>query len=421
MSAVAPPPTELEAAAPPRSSRILGPFESRDFRLLWSGMIVSNLGTWMQITAVGYLVVSLAPTPALSSFYVGLLGAATAIPALVISPLAGVIADRAPRRRVLLLTSTTTSLIALALALLAMFHLINLYNLLLLAALRTVAASIEAPARHSWIPLLVPREYLGNAIGLNSIAFNAPSVIGPPIAGALILSIGVAASFYVNAIATLATVLAVFLMQPAAASTSVRESMADAMLAGARFLLSDPVLRPVMVLLFITCVLVRPYASLMPAYAAHVVHVDARGLGFLLGAGGVGAIAGALVTSIVGTRRRGVVWFVSAVVMSLGAILLGATPAFPVAAAALVVMGMAVLSFAGSSMVLVQTLSPESLRGRSVAVFAMIIIGIVPAGSLVLGSIASLVSLPTAIVGGGVIALGFTLWTFLTNAELRQV
>ena len=134
--------------------------------------------------------------------------------------------------------------------------------------------------------MLVPREFVGNAIGLNSIAFNAPSVIGPPVAGLLILSTGIAAAFYINAGATLAVVVALLMMKPAPASSTQREGIFAAIVEGIRFLARDPVLRPVVLLLITTCALVRPYSQLLPAYAAHVLFVDARGLGFLYTATG---------------------------------------------------------------------------------------------------------------------------------------
>jgi MFS family permease len=412
---------ETEPRVPARTSGVLAPFRFRDYRLLWTGLIISNLGTWMQFTALGYLVVEIAATPRLGAFYVGVLGASNAIPALVLSPFAGVVADRFPRRRVLLITNTLTSLIALALALLAQFHVLALWEIFVLSGMRAATQSFDAPARQSWVPLLVPREFVGNAIGLNSVAFNGPSVLGPPLAGALILTVGVQMAFYFNAVSTLAVVVALVMMRPAPPSSAAREPMLQAMAAGARFLFSNPVLRSVVTLLVVTCICVRPYSQLMPAYAAHVVHVDARGLGLLLAASGVGAIGGSIITAVVGARRRGVVWFVSALVMSLSSMLLGITHVFVVALGILVVLGMAVLSFAGSSNVLLQTIAPDEMRGRAISVFSMIMLGFVPLGSLALGSLATLIGLPRAIVLGGAVSLLLAMVVFMKNAALREV
>jgi MFS family permease len=411
----------LEQRIPERRSTILAPFRYKDFRLLWFGLVISNLGTWMQITTLGYLVVKLAPTARLGSLDLGILGASSAVPVLLLSPLAGVVADRFPRRRVLFATNILQSLLALGLAVLATFHWLTLGEMYVLAGLRSATQSFDSPARQSWVPLLVPREYVGNAVGLNSIAFNGPSVIGPPLAGVLILSTGVAVSFYANAVATLAVVVALFFMHPAPPSSTAREHVFASMTAGVRFLWGDRVLRPVILLLVATCLLVRPYAQLMPAYAAHVVHVDAAGLGMLLAASGVGGICGSLVTAFIGSHKRGTVWFASAVLMSASAIVLGTVHVFAVALAVLVVMGLAVLSFAGSSNVLLQTLSPDQMRGRAISVFSMVILGLVPSGSLLLGALASVAGLSTAMVAGGAASLALAVWIYAGNRDLRDV
>ncbi len=413
--------TPLESSPPRARASVLAPFQYRDFRLLWSGLIVSNLGTWMQLTALGYLVVKLAGSARLASLDVGILGASSAIPVVLLSPLAGVVADRYPRRRVLFVTNGLEVCFALALAILTSTHRINLWEIFVIAGMRSTGQSFDAPARQSWVPLLVPRENLGNAIGLNSVAFNAPSVIGPPLAGFLILGVGIATSFYVNAVATLAVVVALVFMRPVAPSSTVRENVFASILAGVRFLAGHRVLRSVLLLLVVTCLLVRPYSQLMPAYAAHVVHVDARGLGLLLAASGCGAIVGSIFTALIGTHRRGMVWFASAALMAAGTVVLGSVHVFPVALGVLVFVGFAVLSFAGNSNVLLQTLSPDEMRGRAISVFSMIILGLIPAGSLALGTFATFVGLPTSLIVGGALALAIASVIWLTNPELRTV
>jgi len=375
----------------------------------------------MQITSLGYLVVQLAGSAKLAALDVGILGASSAVPVVLFSPLAGVVADRFPRRRVLFITNSIEVLAALTLAILTSTHRIALWEIFIVAGIRSTGQSFDAPARQSWLPLLVPREYLGNAIGLNSIAFNAPSVIGPPVAGVLILSIGIATSFYLNAGLTLAVVVALLFMKSPPPSSTVRENVFASIFDGLKFLWSHPVLRSVILLLLATCLFVRPYGQLLPAYAAHVVHTDARGLGLMLAATGAGAICGSLVTAIVGARRRGVIWFSSAVLMSLGVFALGFVQSFGIAVAVLAVIGLSVLSFAGSSNVLLQTLSPADMRGRVISVFSMIMLGLVPAGSLFLGSLATFAGLPRSLMVGGSLGLAIALTIWFTNPQLRSV
>ncbi len=281
---------EGELAVPNRQGSFLGPFHHRDFSLLWSGLLVGNIGTWMQFTALGYYVAKLAPNAGLGSFYIGLLGASRMVPVLLVSPLAGVVADRYPRRPILLTTNLLTALLAVLLSLALFTGTASLWVVLLLSALQAATQSFDAPARQSWVPMLVPRELVGNAIGLNSFAFNAPQVAGPPLAGIVIAATGVAPCMTINAILKFAVVLAIVLMKPSPASSTKRESFATAFVDGIRFVFDHSVLRWVYLMLVVSALSVRSYNFLLPAYAVHVLHTDARGLGWLMASTGIGAL-----------------------------------------------------------------------------------------------------------------------------------
>jgi MFS family permease len=267
---------------------ILAALRFRDYRLLWVGLLVSNLGSWMQFTAQGYLVAQIAGSPHRAALDLGFLGASRAIPVLLLSPVAGVVADTLPRRRVLLVTNTTMALAALALALLATFSRLDLAWLLAISAVNAAANAFDSPVRQSWMPLLVDRAFLGNAIGLNSVAFNAPAVIGPAIAGVLIVWVGVAGSFYVNAVATMAVVVAVAMMSPSPPSTARREPIFAAMRGGIAFLASHLILRWIVGVFAVVAIFARPYAQLIPAYVVNTLGGDARALGWAVAAAGVG-------------------------------------------------------------------------------------------------------------------------------------
>ncbi len=381
---------------------------------------MSNLGTWMQFTALGYEVVRLAPTSRLAALYVGLQGASRAVPVLLLSPFAGVVADRYPRRAVLLATNIATALLALALAIVIGTGHASIAWIMLLSGLQAATQSFDAPARQSWVPLLVPREMIGRAIGLNSIAFNAPAVAGPPLAGILIAGVGVAPCMYANALFTLAVVVALLFMQPVGASSTKRDGVREAIREGITYLRSHPVLRWIVLLLVLIALTVRPYLFLLPAYAAHTLHTDARGLGLLMAAAGVGAIFGAVLTAAA-PKRRAAIWTGSAVLLASGMIALGSTTNFIVALCVLPFMGFATLSFIGTTNILMQTLSPDDLRGRVISVYSMIILGLVPVGSLVLGSIASLVGLPETYFGSGVLGVACAVWIYAAHPSVRAV
>lgn len=409
-----------EPRIPDRRPGFLGPFRFKDFSLLWAGLLVSNLGTWMQFTALGFYVASLAPNARIGALDIGLIGAARAVPVLVLSPFAGVVADRYPRRLVLFLTNGTTSILSFVLfALVATSH-APLWTLMITSGLQAATQAFDAPARQSWVPLMVPREYVGGAIGLNSVAFNAPSVVGPPLAGILIAAIGVAPCFLVNAFTTFAVLVALFFMRPAPPSSKRRGNVFGAVLEGVRFLIGHPVLRWVVLLLVVTSLTVRPYNFLLPAYAVHVVHTDAKGLGLLMAAGGIGAIAGAFFTAATGDAPRGTIWLVSAAFASLGVAALGLTAHFGVAALILTLTGVGTMSFIGSSNILLQTLSPDEMRGRAVSVYSMILLGFVPLGSLLVGSLSTLLELRWTLVFAGVVSTLFVAYAAITQPQVRE-
>jgi MFS family permease len=404
-----------------RRPSLLGALRFHDFRLLWGGLLVSNLGTWMQFTALGYEVVHLAPDSHLAALYVGLIGASRAVPVLLLSPFAGVVADRYPRRRVLFVTNATTAVLSLTLAVVIASGSATIVLLMILSGLLASTQSFDAPARQSWVPIMVPREFVSNAIGLNSVAFNAPAVVGPPIAGLIIAGAGVAPCMFANAVLTLAVVGVLAFMQPVPASSKHRGSVWVSIREGIAFIDSHPVLRWVVLLLIVTSLLVRPYNFLLPAYAAHVLGTDARGLGALMAATGIGAMGGAIATASYVPERRSALWAFSALVTALGAITLGCIGSMVAALALLGAMGLATLTFLGSSNILLQTLAPDEMRGRVISVYSMIVLGFVPGGTLLLGSLASLLNLREALVAGGAVAALCTVWIYAAHPRLRAV
>jgi MFS family permease len=387
----------------------------RDYRLLWIGLLVSNLGTWMQFTAMGFFVARMAGSAHQATLDLGILGASRAIPVLLLSPIAGVVADRLPRRRVLFVTNTTMALAALILALLATAHALNLIGLVLISALNSGANGFDAPTRQSWVPLLVDRRYIGNAVGLNSIAFNAPAVIGPAFAGLLIVWIGVAGAFYFNAGATLAVVVAVILMKPSPPPAQRAEPTWHAMKQGLTFIVRHPALRWIVLAQFVTAILTRPYSQLIPAFAVNVLHAGPRGLGWAVSAIGIGGFGGALVTAYFAQReRRSRLWLQAGLLMSAGVFALAFVPSLRLAVCVLFVIGAGTMAMMGATSTLIQILSPDDVRGRALSIYTMIAIGVMPLGSLVDGAIGSIIGLREtfALAGALCVALFFAIWIF---------
>ncbi len=410
-----------EAPIPKRAS-IFTALRFRDFRLLWVGLLVSNLGSWMQFTAMGYLVAQLAGTPHRAALYLGILGAARAVPVLVLSPFAGVVADELPRRRVLLVTNSVMALAALLLAVLATFHRLDMLALVLLSALNASANAFDAPTRQSWVPLLVDRRYVGNAVGLNSVAFNAPAVLGPALAGILIVWVGVAGSFYVNAVATLAVVVAVLMMHPSPPALKRREPIFEAMRQGIAFIAGHDVLRWIVLAFLITAVFARPYSQLIPALTVNVLHAGARGLGWAVSAAGIGGFGGAMATAYFAQQnKRSKLWLVAGLTMSAGVLFLGIVTKLIPALPLLLIIGVGTMGLLGATNTLIQILSPDAVRGRAISVYTMIAIGIVPLGSFIDGTIAAAIGLQHLFILSGSICLTTFLAIWIFKPKVRTV
>ena len=405
-----------------RRASIFAALRFRDFRLLWLGLLISNLGTWMQFTAMGFFVARMAGSPHRAALELGILGAARAAPVLLLSPLAGVVADHLPRRRVLFVTNTTMAFAAFMLAVLATTHQLDLGSLVVLSALNSAANGFDSPVRQSWVPLLVDRQYVGNAVGLNSVAFNAPAVIGPAFAGLLIVWVGVEGAFFFNAAATLAVVVAVMMMRPSPPSATRREGTLDAMRHGIVFIARHPALRWILLAQLITAILTRPYSQLIPALAVNVLHAGARGLGWAVSAVGVGGFGGALVTAYFAQReRRSRLWLQSGLLMSVGVLALAFVPTIGSALPVLFVIGVGTLATLGVTNTLIQVLSPDEVRGRALSVYTMIAIGVVPLGSLVDGAIAAAIGLRATFALAGAVCIAMFLVIWASAPPVRKV
>jgi hypothetical protein len=216
-------------------------------------------------------------------------------------------------------------------------------------------------------------------------------------------------------------VLAIIFMKPSPASSRARTSFTEAIVEGVRFIYGHSVLRWIYLMLIVTALSVRSYSFLLPAYAVHVLHTGASGLGWLMAATGIGAVAGALLIAAANVRKRAKIWFVSGLMASLGVAALGVTDSVAFAAIVLCCIGLGTQSFVGSSNVLVQTLAPDDMRGRVVSVYSMILLGLVPGGALVIGTIARFTDLRSVFIGAGLLCTVMGCWTFFAHPKVRAI
>ena len=407
------PATDLAADVEPGRTSAIAALRYRDFRLFWFGLLVSNIGTWMQMFGQGYLVVLLAVrdgVPQLAPLYLGLVGLARAIPGLTLGLFGGALADRTDRRRLLLVTQSAAAATAAILATLAITGRINIVEILLLGALNSTIFAFDAPTRQSMVPRLVPERDLMSAIGLNSAAFNGPQIIGPVIGGLIYApftdtpTFGAGILFYINAISYLAVVVALLRMRPVPIiGKSGDVTMLESIREGLAYIRKDTVVKWIVILAATTALFARPYIQLLPAVAHDLLRVGAVELSWMLAASGVGALLGSLGTAALGDmRRRGAVLIGSAV--AFGTLLVVFTmqrtllPSLPL----LVLLGFSTMVFLGMANGLLQTRSPDHLRGRVMSVYTMVFMGLMPLGSMVMGSIGSVAGTGAGLLAGGV-------------------
>ena len=411
------------AAAEPGRTSALAALEYRDFRLFWIGLVVSNVGTWMQQFGLGWLVVQLAirdGVPHLAPFYLGLVGLSRAVPGLAFGLFGGAVADRADRRRLLLVTQTSAATVAGILAVLTISDHINIVEIVLMSALNSMIFSFDAPTRQAMVPRLVSDRELLSAIGLNSAAFNGATLVGPLLGGVLIIPFGVGGLMAINAFSYLAIVVALLLMRPQPAQRSGHLPMLESIREGLAFIRGDPVLRWVVVLSIATALFTRPYIQLLPA-EAQLLNVGARELSWLLAASGTGALVGALMTaSLGGLRRRGAL-LVSAA-FAHGVLLMFFGLQHTVVGAMLFVglTSLAVMVFLGMANTLMQTRTPDAIRGRVMSVHTMVFMGFMPLGQMVLGSVGTLAGINNAFLAGGVVVTLLAGYTVLRVAAVRE-
>jgi MFS family permease len=411
------------AAAEPGRTSAWSALEHRDFRLFWIGLVVSNIGTWMQQFGLGWLVVQLAirdGAPQLAPFYLGLVGLARAVPGLGFGLFGGVVADRADRRRLLIVTQTSAALVAAVLGLLTITDRINIVEVVLLSALNSIIFSFDAPTRQAMVPRLVSDKELMSAIGLGSAAFNGATLVGPLIGGVLIIPFGVGGLMLINAITYLAIVAALILMRPQPTVESTNRSMFESIREGLLFIRGDPVLQWVVLLSIATALFTRPYIQLLPA-EAQFLGVGALELSWLLAASGGGALVGALATASLGSwRRRGALLVGAALAHGTLLILFGAQHSVVGAMVSVGLTSLAVMVFLGMANTLMQTRTPDALRGRVMSVHTMVFMGFMPLGQMLLGSVGTLIGINNAFVVGGVLVTLLAGYAALRAGALRE-
>ena len=376
----------------------------RNFRLFTIGQSISVIGSWIQQVAVGWLVYRLTD----SALMLGLVSFAAQGPTFVLAPLAGAIADRANKHRLLLVVQALMMLQALVLAGLVLSGTIVIWHLVVLSALLGCLSGFDIPVRQSYLVEMVEgKEDLSNAIALNSSMFNAARLIGPAIAGLLISVVGEGICILLNGLSYIAVLWALLAMRvprrpPSQTDTRVVAQIRE----GFDYAFNFAPIRAVLLLVAVVSLLGVPFSVLLPIYAGLILGGDARTLGWLISATGAGALTAALYLASRETVRglSKVITF-SALLFSLALLLFSVSRVLWLSIPALVLAGFGMMLQMASSNTFLQTIVPDDKRGRILALYTMAYIGTAPIGSLLLGWVAQRAGAPATIAGGAAICL----------------
>ncbi len=371
----------------------------RSFRLLWLGQLVSNAGTQMRLVALPYQIYVLTG----STFHVGLLGLFQAIPLISLPLLGGVLADRADRRRVLIVTQSGLAASSLVLAVVTQIGLTELWILYALTAISASFSAFDQPARGALVPTLVERSELPAAIALNQMLFQTAAIVGPALGGLVIASYGVAAAYWLDAISFAAAIAAALALTAPRQVPALSQSIAESLIEGVTHVARNRLLLSEMVI-DLLAMFFGSVRALMPFYAEQVFRVGAQGLGLLFAAPGVGALIAVLTSGWVSrVRRPGVATIVAVCAWGL------AIAAFGLMTEGLFVLALVLVALAEGADVLsaifrntiLQGAVREELRGRLTAIHGLFVIGGPNLGQVRAGAVGALVSPQFAVISGG--------------------
>ena len=393
-------------------------FRHRNYRLLFAGQSLAVLGNWVQHLAMSWLVYRLTG----SAWLLGVTGFSSQIAILALAPFAGLWADRFDRRKLLLATQFAAMVPAFALAALAWADAIEIWHVVVLAAIFGVVMAIEVPVRQSFTPEMVPaREDLASAIAFNALMQNGGRMLGPTIAGVLIATSGEAICFFLNGASKIAAVTTLMMIVVAPSARAHAPSSAwSSLKEGVAYTWNSVPLRWLLPVVALVTFMVSPYQTLMPIFAAEVFAGGADTLGVLIGAAGLGGIIGMLVLA---SRRdvRGLMGWIAASAVAAGTTLIAFSysKSFVLSLAMIAVVGLAALTVAMGVSTIIQTIVEDRMRGRVMGLFTVSFMGMFPLGSLAAGAMADWIGPQHTLAAGGVACMLTGLWLWRRLPELR--
>lgn len=373
-------------------SNTFASFRHRNYRLWFVGQLVSMIGTWMQITAQGYLIYTITGSAA----YLGYVGFISGIPSWLFMIYGGLIADRVPRRTLLIITQSVMMVLAFILAGLVFSNLVQPWHILVLAFFLGVANAFDTPARQSLVVELVGREDMSNAIAFNSTMFNGGLIIGPAIGAAVYALTGPGWCFTINGISFIAVIIALLLMRIKLSPAPPRQGSAlEAIAEGFRYVRGNRLVMTLTISVFVMATLGFGPITLLPAWAVTILKGDVTTNGLLLSARGIGAVIGGLAIAAIASRgKRGKMWAISSIVMPLTMIAFAASRSVPLSLLLMAITGFTLVAVMNNSNAMVQFTVPDELRGRVMGLYSLMFMGGGPVGALLVGLLADRTSEP---------------------------
>jgi len=389
-------------------------FRYRDFRLFWTSIFISNIGTWMQMTAINWLLYKLTKSP----LQLGLNGLFRAGPALTLGIFSGTLADRYDRKKLLLTTQCLLGTLALILGVLDHSENIRPWHIYMMTFLSAAVGSCDGPARQALFPLLIPKQVLPNAVALNAILWKGAALLGPMLGGVAISLMGTSGAFYANAVSFLVVVSALLMMQTSSPGAETGRHFASEVKAGLSYVYSQNVILGVIVMEATTSVFGLDNA-ILTIFASDVLRVGAKGFGLLQSARGLGAVIGSSIYLAFGQGpAQGKILLTSALLYGCGFVLFGYSPSFVLSLLLLTFVGAMDTTWAAARSTILQWLAPERLRGRIMGIFQLSNQGLNPLGQVETGLLVPVAGARLATALGGIIVASVTL---LTAWRLREI
>jgi len=417
-------PANLSVASQPTNQfslqRTFTALKYSNYRLWFWGQMASLVGTWMQTTAQGFLIYELTKSPVM----LGIVGFAGGIPFWVFNFVGGVITDRMPRRKILLITQTAMMLLAFILGILVFTGAVQPWHIVLLAFGTGVANAFDSPARMAFIPELVDeREDYANAIALNSTFVNLAVVVGPAVAGLIYAWKGAGWCFTVNGISFIAVIIALLLMKlKPFISHLTNDSMMVHLREGISYVVKHPLIRILMLMVVFTSVVGHAYITLLPAWAVTILGGDSELNGLIQSARGLGALVAALMIASLGRIKfKGKLLTIGSFIFPLMVLVWAAVRSIPISLFFIALSGWGFMLTLNMAQTLIQVNVKDQLRGRVMGIYSFAFFGMMPVGALVGGVLAQWTNEPLAVTIGGTVSLIFAIFVFFYFPRIRAM